>query len=98
MNVIVEPDSTTGWFTVPGVVLGALLTTGATWLQRRSGDRKGERREVGLASGELRAGAHSLILVVSGYGGSSVSPLEMMQIVTPHTERVQKAHLAAADA
>jgi hypothetical protein len=41
MNVIVEPDSTTGWFTVPGVVLGALLTTGATWLQRRSGDRKG---------------------------------------------------------
>jgi hypothetical protein len=95
-SVIVEPDSASAWIGLAGVALGALLSTGATWLQRRSSARKDEHTEIREAVVEMLAGAESLdktICVFNSSKGTGESLVDWVPLVTLQVERVQRAAL-----
>jgi hypothetical protein len=73
--------------------LGALLSTGGTWLQRHSTENLMRHREVGDAADDLRAGTQTLIMTVEAYGmaGRKQSLVTWVPLVSPQVERVQIA-------
>jgi hypothetical protein len=95
-SVIVEPDSASAWIGLAGVALGALLSTGATWLQRRSSALKHEHTDIREAIVEMLTGAEALdkaVSVPNSSKGSGGSLLLWVQFVTSQTEKVEKAAL-----
>jgi hypothetical protein len=93
-TVVVEPDSVSAWLGLAGVALGALLTTGATWLQSLRGDRKSKRREIIAAADDLRAGATLYLLITITFDRADdrkKSVLDWMPLLMDQTERIQRS-------
>jgi hypothetical protein len=92
--VVVQSDDLAAWIGLAGVALGALLSTGATWLQRRSSERKNEHNETRAAVAEMLAGAESLAVIIRAFNTSDSadnSLLDWLPLITLQTERLQKA-------
>lgn len=62
------------WLGLIGVVTGAAITTGATWLQNRHRDRLEQQRELQAAIGQVTASATSIVLLVGWYHGARNIP------------------------
>jgi hypothetical protein len=92
-TVIVQPDSAAAWIGLAGVALGAVLSAGGTWLQRRWTEQRARRHEVDEAAGELRAAARTLVLIVEAYHvkEDAQSLLAWAPLVSAQVERVEKA-------
>lgn len=99
-TVIVEPDSLGAWIGLAGVALGALLSTGATWLQRHGSDTKERRREVTAAADELLTATWSLEEMLDGLQASRRRNPDALSEWLPHLtalmERIHKADEAIA--
>lgn len=63
-TVIVESDSLSAWIGLAGVALGALLSAGGSWTQRRWTEGSNRRREFHKAANDLRASTQTLIMTL----------------------------------
>ena len=63
-TVIVQSDSLSTWIGLAGVALGALLSTGGSWIQRRWTESSNRQREFHDAADDLRASTQNLILTL----------------------------------
>jgi hypothetical protein len=93
-TVIVQADSTGAWIGLAGVALGALLSTGGTWLQRRWSEHREQRRSVKEAIDELPVAARTLLLTLQSYRGSDDAEQALLAwtpLMTAQMERVQRA-------
>jgi hypothetical protein len=78
-----------------GVALGALLTTAATWLQRRSRERQDRRQEMLAAADDLRAGASATRMIMDAYKRAGARREELLAwtpLVSAQLERVHRAN------
>lgn len=96
VRVIVEPDSTGGWFALVGVVAGVLLTSGVTWLQGAVANRKGRRRRVIAAADSLRAGAKAAAFIyhsahANRESGGRQTVFEWVPLILAQAERIQRS-------